>query len=175
MKEVKNPAITTLHDLLDYDASKFTNAEIQLRHVLPDWIRLTSNLKLIEVLQKYLALVSLHIENFNKFFETEEISSLSTTNRIMHACIEEINEKITYCTDHEVKDACLLAGIQGINHIKISTYGTGAAFARMLGNEKAAKIFHDAEVNEKQIDDRLTQLAEFEINKKARSPLTLQE
>lgn len=175
MKEMKNPSITTLHDLLDYDASKFTNAEIQLKHVLPDWIRLTANLKMIEVLQKYLAQISQHVDNFNKFFEKEEISSLSTSNRIMHACIEEINEMVTFCTDHEVKDACLLAGIQRINHFKISAYGTAAAFARMLGNEEAAKVFHDAEINEKQIDDRLTQLAEFEINKKARTPLALHE
>jgi len=175
MKESKLPSITTLHDLLDYDASRFTNAEIQLKHVLPDWIRLTSNLKMIDVLQKYLAQITQHIDNFNKFFEKEEISSLSTSNRVMHACIEEINEKITLCNDHEVKDACILAGIQGINHFKISIYGTAAAFARQLGNEDAGDIFHEAEINEKQIDDRLSQLAEFEINKKAKSPLTLHE
>jgi ferritin-like metal-binding protein YciE len=130
---------------------------------------------MIEVLQKYQAQVSHHIENFNTFFEKEEISSLSISNTIMHALIGEINEKITFCTDHEVKDACLLAGIQEINHYKISMYGTAAAFARMLENEEAARIFHDAEINEKQIDDRLTQLAEFEVNKKARSPLALHE
>jgi len=39
--------------------------------------------------------------------------------------------------------------------------------------EKAAELFHEAEANEKQIDDRLTQLAEHEINVKAKTPAVL--
>ena len=39
--------------------------------------------------------------------------------------------------------------------------------------ENQAVIFHEAEINEKQIDDRLSQLAEFEINVKAKAPIVL--
>jgi len=91
----------------------------------------------------------------------------------MQAFIEEANEKQNTCTDAEVKDACLLACIQAINHFKISMYGTAAAFAKVLGMEKHAAVFHEAEVNEKQIDDRLSQLAEHEINIKANVPFVL--
>ena len=59
------------------------------------------------------------------------------------------------------------------NHFKISTYGTAAAFANALNMEKQASVFHEAEVNEKQIDDRLSQLAEHEINIKAKAPIEL--
>ena len=107
------------------------------------------------------------------FFEEEEIISLSLTNRIMQAFIEESNEKINNCADTEVRDACLLAGIQAINHYKISIYGTAAAFAKELGLDKYAAVFHESEVNEKQIDDRLSQLAEHEINQKSKKVGTL--
>lgn len=30
--------ITTLHDLLDYEARKFISAEVQLKDILPEWI-----------------------------------------------------------------------------------------------------------------------------------------
>lgn len=173
MKEILQPSITTLHNLLDYDASKFNNAEIQLKNILPDWIRIAGTEKLKEVLFKYSDFVSQHIDNFNYFIESEDIKSLSISNRIMHAFIEELEEKMKLCTDSEVKDACLLAGIQEINHFKISAYGTAAAFAKTLGNEEAYEIFQEAEVNEKQIDDRLTQLAKFEINKRAIAPIVL--
>ena len=106
-------------------------------------------------------------------FEEENINSLSLTNRVMHAFIEEAEEKLSGCTDAEVKDACLLACIQAINHFKISTDGTAAAFANTLGMEKQASVFHEAEINEKQIDDRLSQLAEHEINVKAKAPIVL--
>lgn len=168
-----NQQITTLHNLLDYDASKFTSAEIQLSNSLPDWINKTGSVMLKTVLQKYLDFVKQHVQKMEAFFIQEEINSLSLNNRVMHALIEEANEKLATCTDAEIKDACLLASIQVINHYKISMYGTAAAFANVLDMEKHASLFYEAEGNEKQIDSRLSQLAEFEINKKARAPIVL--
>lgn len=171
MKDKSTPCITTLHDLLVFDTCKFTNAEIQLKNSLPGWIGMSTSVKLKEVLLKYHDLIIQHIDKMDVFFETEEISSLSNTNRLMCAFIEDINDKLNHCTDNDVKDACLLEGIQGINHFKIWAYGTAAAFAKTMGMEKAAATFHEAEINEKQIDDRLSQLAAFEVNKRARAPI----
>jgi ferritin-like metal-binding protein YciE len=168
-----NQTISTLHNLLDYDARKFTSAEIQLKTSLPDWISKAGSLKLKAVLQKYLDFVQQHVLKMESFFEEEKISSFSLVNRVMKAFIEEAEEKLNSCTDPEVKDACLLACIQAINHFKISTYGTAAAFANTLGIKNHAAIFHEAEVNEKQIDDRLSQLAEHEINARAKAPIFL--
>jgi ferritin-like metal-binding protein YciE len=165
--------VTTLHDLLDYDAGKFTSAEAQLTRSLTEWINMAGSLKLKTVLQKYRDLVLLHIQKLEDFFDAEKIISISMSNRVMHAFIEELDEKLSNCTDTEIKDACLVAGIQAINHFKISMYGTAAAFANTLEMDKQAALFHEAEVNEKQIDDRLSQLAEFEINKNARAPVVL--
>ena len=167
------PTITTLHNLLDADASRFISSEIKLKRSLAIWINVASSVKLKTVLQKYFDFVQQHVEKMNAFFEEEKISSLSVSSRVMEAFIEETNEKLLNCTDAEVKDACLLASIQAINHFKISTYGTAAAFANALGMEKQAAVFHEAEVKEKQIDDRLSQLAEHEINSRAKSPIVL--
>jgi ferritin-like metal-binding protein YciE len=166
-------SITTLHHLLDYDARKFTSAEIQLKNSLTDWINKASSPMFKAILQKYLDFVQQHIKKMEGFFEEEEITSLSLSNRVMQAFIEEADEKLNNCTDPEVKDACLLASIQAINHFKISVYGTAAAFANVLGMEKYAGVFHESEVSEKQIDDRLSQLAEHEINIRARAPIVL--
>lgn len=168
MKEDLNPKISTLHNLLDYDASKFGSAEAQLLTVIPKWINTATAIKLKEVLQRYQDLVKQQSKKLNTFISDEGILALSINNRVMKAFIEETGEKLKSCTDTDVKDACLLACVQGINHYKISTYGTAAAFAKALGMDNTASFFHEAEVNEKQIDDRLSQLAEFEINAKAR-------
>ncbi len=165
--------ISTLHHLLDYDARKFTSAEIQLKKSLTDWIDKASSVKLKAILQRYLDYTEQHLQKMEGFFEQEEINSLSLTNRLMQAFIEEAGEKLNACADAEVKDACLLACVQAINHFKISIYGTAAAFAKALGMETYAGIFHESEVNEKKIDDRLSQLAEYEINSKARAPIVL--
>jgi ferritin-like metal-binding protein YciE len=165
--------IATLHELLHYEASKFTASEIQLKHSLGEWINQAGSLQLKTVLQKYLGFVQQHVQKLESFLEEEKISSLSISDRVMKAFVEEADQKMKYCADTEVKDACLLACIQAINHFKISEYGTAAAFAKELNMEKSATVFHEMEINEKHIDDRLSQLAEYEINRKARAPIVI--
>ncbi|GAB2806594.1 YciE/YciF ferroxidase family protein [Ferruginibacter profundus] len=167
------PVIATLHNLLDYEASKFTSAEIQLKKSLDKWIINAQSLILKTILQRYLDIVKENIQKMEMFEEAEEINSISLSNRVMQAFIDETEEKLNRCADAAIKDACLLAGVQAINHYKISTYGTAAAFANALEMEKQAVVFHEAEVKEKQIDDRLSQLAAFEINNNARTPFVL--
>lgn len=121
--------ISTLHHLLDYDAGKFTSAEFQLKNSLPGWINNAGSLKLKVVLQKYVDFVEKHLQNMEAFFENENISTLPFSNRIMQAFIEEADEKQKTCTETQLRDACLLACVQAINHFKISMYGTAAAFA----------------------------------------------
>ena len=171
--KVNNKPIATLHDLLDYNSKNFAAAEIELRNALPFWIQKANSPKLKAVLQKYLEFVQQHLDELSAFCEAEKMNSLSIANKIMLAFVEETNEKLNNCADPQVGDACLLSCIQGINHFKISIYGTAAAFAKQLDMEKFAGVFHEAEVNEKQIDDRLSQLAEHEINFKAKAPIVL--
>lgn len=165
--------ITTLHHLLDHEASKFSSAEMQLNNALPQWISKANSVKLKTVLQKYKDDITEHLQQLEDFVNAEQLTSLPLTNRIMNAYILDTNEKLVVCADAEVTDACLLASVQMINHYKISAYGTAAAFANTLGMDNAAGFFHKAEVHEKQIDDRLTQLAQYEINFRAKSPIVL--
>lgn len=171
--EPKTETITNLHNLLDHDAGSFTSAEIELKNILTEWINKASSLKFKTVLQKYHDYIQQHIQKLEGFFEDEKILSVQLKNRVMTAFIEETRGKLTHCSDAEIRDACLLACVQLINHFKISSYGTAASFARALNMEKYADVFHEAEVNEKQIDDRLSQLAEHEINIQAIAPLVL--
>jgi len=169
----ENKTITNLHDLLNQDICRFTAGEVLLKEILPEWIGRAGSIQLKTVLQKYLDFVLAHIQKSDEFFKNEHITPLGTGNRVMHAFMEETSEKLNVCADTEVRDACLLASIQEINHFKISAYGTVAAFANTLDMPGYAALFHEAEVNEKQIDDRLSQLAEFEINRRAKTPIVL--
>ena len=103
----------------------------------------------------------------------EQVKSISTGMSVMEALIKEADEKLAICYDIDIKDACILASIQLINHFKISSYGTAAAYAMELEIKNTARLFHEAEVNEKEIDQRLSEVAETEINRKARVPFLI--
>lgn len=165
--------LSCLRQLLDEDVSRLIGAETALRHHLAGWLSTNHYLSLDLVLQKYLDATEEHIEKLGSFLEVERMPSGHTSSSIMMAYIEEINDKLAHCTCPEVKEACLLAGIQAINHFKISAYGTAAAFAITLNLKHAAGIFHQAETDEKDIDGRLSHLARHEINLKAKAPILL--
>lgn len=168
----KNKSIKTIHHLLDYDIRKLSIAEMQLERMLKRWIIKANSVKLKTVLQKYHDLIGDHISKLKSFHEEDHINLLSINNRIMQALIDETEEKLNNCADTGIKDASLIASIQTINHFKISIYGTAKAFANILGLEKGEVFFNKAEINEKKIDDKLSQLAALEINKESQILIT---
>ncbi len=173
--ELNHSPIVTLNNLLDYDINQFYLAEVQLSHHLPVLIERAGSLTFKTIMQKYLEYVRQHVQKFEVFLAEGRAGLPEPGNRIMEAYLDEAEDRLVQCSDPEVKDACLLASLQAINHYKISAYGTAAAFANALGMHNKAHIFHEAEVNEKQIDERLTQLAEQEINLRAKAPFLLHQ
>lgn len=168
-----NQPIATLHTLLLFEAGQCSSGEMQLRAALPDWILKARSPKLREVLKRYQGQVESHISELGAFIESQGMLAGETRNGMVAVFTQYTDEKLASCADHEVCDAALLAAIQAINHYKISLYGTAAAWARTIGMEPAEHLFRKAEMNEKQTDDRLSQLAEFEINEKAKAPLSM--
>lgn len=166
-------SITTLHDLFDANIGKFVFAEIALNNHLSSWTAKASSIQLKTTLSMYQEYVKKHIRKLETLIRKEEITSLKIGNNIMEAFVKDTEENMEACTDPEVRDASLLASIQSINHFKISTYGTASAFAHALDLIDAAKVLHEAELNEKQIDERLNYLAEHEINIRANAPFLL--
>ena len=79
--------------------------------------------------------------------------------------MKKSEDKLKKCGDKELLDACLLASVQEINHLKISQYGTAATFSNELTNKKAASLFHLFEINEKKIDRKLSKLGKKEVKK----------
>lgn len=166
--------INTLTDLLEIKVRNFVVSENELKHQVKQWIEIASSVKLKAILIKYEEFIQLHIgtlETFNKEFN---ITSVGLINKIMGVLIDDTNYLLSICMDDVVKDATLLSCIQTINHYKISYYGTLAAFAANVDLEKYKNLFFEAEVNERKIDDRLTQLAEYEINLKAKMPFVIE-
>jgi ferritin-like metal-binding protein YciE len=163
----------TLHQLLDQDISRFIGAEEQLLRTLPIWIQQAKSAKLKNLIVMYHDQVKSHINRLIVFLKEESITNFPFQHAIMNAFIIDTEEKIKNCGDFSVRDASLLASIQNINHYKIGTYGTAAAFAHTIGKERIAVLFYECENNEKHIDKMLSILAETEINKMAITHLSI--
>ena len=67
-----------------------------------------------------------------------------------------------------VIDAGIIAAAQRVEHYEIASYGTLRTFAQTKGDTKAARILDEILNEEKEADQRLTQIAETSINVEAR-------
>jgi ferritin-like metal-binding protein YciE len=66
-----------------------------------------------------------------------------------------------------VRDASIIASEQKVKHYEIATYGTLHAFAKTLGETKAANLLAISLEQEKRADAALTGIANTSINPKA--------
>jgi ferritin-like metal-binding protein YciE len=59
-----------------------------------------------------------------------------------------------------VKDAGLISAAQRVEHYEIAAYGAAKTFARLLGDEEGASLLEQTEDEEKQTDEKLSDLAD---------------
>lgn len=81
--------------------------------------------------------------------------------------IEEAQDLIKEGTPGPVLDAGLIGAAQRFEHYEIAAYGTSHTFARLMGQTQAADLLAQTLQEEKQTDQKLTQLAESVINQRA--------
>ena len=60
--------LTTLHELLDFNARLITDAEITLKNGLQNWVNKASSVKLKEILMRYGDYIHRHIDKMGYFF-----------------------------------------------------------------------------------------------------------
>jgi len=81
----------------------------------------------------------------------------------MEGLVKEAAEIMGEEFEEEVMDAALISAAQRVEHYEIAGYGTVCAYADLLGETKHAKLLRQTLEEEKETDEKLTELSE-EIN-----------
>lgn len=85
----------------------------------------------------------------------------------MAGLIKECEEMCKAAADDNVRDACLIACAQRIEHFEIAAYGTAIALAEKLGRQEAAATLRISLEEEEENDSDLADLAESIISSQA--------
>lgn len=67
----------------------------------------------------------------------------------------------------EGMDAALITAAQKVEHYEIAAYGSAIAHAREMGHEDVVNLLLKTLEEEKKTDEKLTKLAESDVNSKA--------
>ena len=163
--------ITTLKDLMVLHLQSLYDAEIKWAESLRENSTLVSSNELKYIFDKGSKNAYQHANLLKDTLSNLGKSIIGKRNNVANDITKELKELKETAADHEVLDAGLIVTHQCMNHYMIAKYGTVSSYARMLSEEKIARILHEILEEEKREDEALTKLAEEKINVKAKSAL----
>ena len=82
----------------------------------------------------------------------------------MEGLIKEAEEIMESTEKGVLRDAGIISAGQKVEHYEIATYGTLRAFAKILGEDDAVSLLEEILNEEKEADEKLTEVAESSIN-----------
>ncbi len=159
--------ITNLDALLEEELKDLYDAETQLVKALPKMAKAAESKDLRAAFDKHLEQTRVHLQRVEEICSDLKIKPAGKTCVGMKGAIKEGEEVIESDMGSEPKQAALIGAAQRVEHYEIAAYGTARAHARQLGYLKAFDLLTQTLNEEKDTDQKLTQLAENRVNVKA--------
>ena len=78
----------------------------------------------------------------------------------MQGLVSEGKEIMDEDFEDDVRDAALISAAQRVEHYEIAAYGTVRTYAEILGEQNAVSLLEKTLEEEKETDQKLTELAE---------------
>jgi ferritin-like metal-binding protein YciE len=156
----------TLRELYIDELRDLYNAETQLTRALPKMAKASSNSELRQAFEEHLRQTSEHVSRLEQIFDMLDEKATGTKCLGMEGLVKEGAETIKEDYEGAVMDAAIIGAAQRVEHYEIAVYGATRELARLLGEDEHIPLLKQTLHEEKQTDERLTQLA-GEINRQA--------
>jgi len=135
------------------------NAENQLVKALPKMAKAATSEELQTGFEEHLEQTKGHVARLEEIFRAMGESPKGKQCKGMEGLIKEGGEMIEENLAPEELDAGLISAAQRVEHYEIAGYGCVSTYAKLLGEEEAEKILRETLQEEKDTDEKLTQLA----------------
>lgn len=142
------------------------NAETQLTKALPKMAKAASSPELRQAFEEHLRQTSEQVSRLEQIFEMLEEKPTGKKCLGMEGLVKEGAETMKEDYEGNVMDAAIIGAAQRVEHYEIAGYGTVREFAELLGEDEHVSLLEETLEEEKETDEKLTQLAE-QINSQA--------
>jgi len=159
-------AINSLHELYVQQLRDLYDAENQLVKALPKMAEAANSDELRQGFEEHLEQTKEHVRRLETIFERLGEKPKGEKCKGMEGLVKEGSEVLDQDMQEDVKDAAIIAAAQRVEHYEIAGYGTVRTYANLLGEDEATSLLEKTLDEEKETDDKLTQLAE-DINVEA--------
>lgn len=149
----------SIRELLIEEMSDLYDAEKQLVKALPKMAKAASNSQLREAFESHLEQTRGHVERLEQAFQLLDHKAKSKPCAAMKGLIEEGKETMEEDLPDGLLDSAIICAAQKVEHYEMSGYGTLSAWARSLGLDEVAGLLEETLAEEKEADEKLTQVA----------------
>ena len=157
----------TLKDLLEHQLKDLYSAEKQLVEALPKMVKNAKDSKLKKAFEDHLEETKNHKKRLEEVCDELGFKPEGETCKAMEGLIKEAESFIKEEKDDDVANAGLIAEAQRVEHYEISGYGTAIRYAKELGHKSVASKLKKTLDEEYGADDKLNDMAEQRLNRKA--------
>ena len=156
----------SLRELYIDELRDLYNAETQLVKALPKMAKASTNEQLSEGFEEHLRQTTEHVSRLEQIFGRLGEKASGKKCLGMEGLVKEGADTMKEDYPEEVMDAAIIGAAQRVEHYEIAAYGTAKAFAELLGEEEDVSLLEQTLQEEKETDEKLTELAQ-EINQTA--------
>jgi ferritin-like metal-binding protein YciE len=156
----------SLRELYVNELKDLYSAETQLVKALPKMAKASSNAELRQGFEEHLRQTSEHVSRLEQIFDALDEKPTGKKCVGMEGLVKEAAETISEDYENALMDSAIIGAAQRVEHYEIAGYGTVRAFAELLGENEHVSLLEQTLNEEKETDEKLTQLAE-QINSQA--------
>lgn len=154
-------------DLFEDELKDIYWAEKALTKAIPKMIKNTTTEELATALEDHLEVTKGQIDRLEQVFQILGKAARGKKCEAMDGLIKEAEEIMEDTPEGIVRDAGIISAGQKVEHYEIASYGTLCAFAKALGEDEVANLLQQTLDEEKEADEKLTEVAETSVNLEA--------
>ncbi|HYI84287.1 MAG TPA: ferritin-like domain-containing protein [Acetobacteraceae bacterium] len=140
------------------------SAEKQALRAMPRLAKKATSQALKDAVQMHVEQTEHQIERLEQALDTLGARPGRKVCEGMRGIIEEGQSEAEEHDKGPLLDTVIVAALQRVEHYEIAAYGTMAALAKAAGQQEIANLLVQTLQEEKETDEKLTQLAESELN-----------
>jgi ferritin-like metal-binding protein YciE len=123
--------------------------------------------ELKQAMEDHLEETENHVQRLEQVFELLNQRAVAKTCEALDGLIKEAEETTGEIDDEQTMDAAIISSAQTVEHYEIARYGTLACWAAEIGNTEVAELLEQTLEEEKSADEKLSIIAEDQINQRA--------
>jgi ferritin-like metal-binding protein YciE len=167
-------SVGTAEELFVDELKDIYSAEKQAVKAYPRLTKAVQSEDLKQAMQEHLEQTKGQIERLDRIFELLDKRSSGKTCQGMKGLIEEAQTQLEEIEKGPVLDCAIIGALQRVEHYEIAAYGTVATLAEAMGQEEVKELLGETLEEEKETDERLTQVAQS-VNTEALSEVGEEE